>query len=138
MTKFRHRAKYLLPGSFFNEDESRELDERTVDAALAAAPEHAFAFKLYDTAILDFEFDAGLWRVIPIPQNESPTHYIGGTVYSMDDLENLAHAEGEPDKYRILISNVRQYDGFAIRTCMGNWQPFQNGDILVKERSHAS
>lgn len=138
MTQFKHRAKYWLPGSFFSEDESRELPERTIEAAVAAAPEYAFAFKFYDTAILDFEFDAGLWRVLPIPQNESGKHYIGGTVYTMDELRDLAYAEGKPGSYDILISNVRQYDGKAIRCRTGNWQPFEDGDVLVDEAAHAS
>lgn len=143
MTKFRHRAKYLLPGSFFSEDESRELPERSVDAAVAAAPKHAFAFKLYDTAILDFEFDAGLWRVFPIPQNESVTHYIGGEVFTCDDLRALAVAEGKPDGYRVLIGNVTRYtpsgyvEGKAIRCRTGNWQPFEDGDVLVEAPAHA-
>ena len=72
------KAEYLLPGSFFSEDQSVELPERSVEAAVAAAPERAFAFKLFDSPIVDFEFDAGRFRVLSIPQNESHTYYLGG------------------------------------------------------------
>ena len=133
----RHWAKYLLPGSFFSEDTAIELAERSVAAAVAAAPENAFAFKLYDTAVVDFEFNAGLFRVFPIPQNESETHYIGGEVFDCDDLRKLAEVEGDPKKYDILIANVTRYtsDGFvegqAIRCRTGNWQPYEEGQVLV-------
>jgi hypothetical protein len=133
----KHWAKYLLPGSFFSEDQAKELSDRSIDAALARAPESAFAFKLYDTAIADFEFDAGLFRVFPIPQNESGTHYIGGEVFTCDELRSLAIEEGDARKYDILIANVTRYqgstpvEGRAIRCRTGNWQPFHDDDELV-------
>lgn len=142
MTKFNHRAKYLLPGSFFAEDDSRELSDRSIDAALAVAPENAFAFKLYDVAVVDFEFPADLFRILPIPQNESATHYIGGEVFTSDELRALAHVEGDPGKYDVLIANVTHYtpeghiEGRAIRCRTGNWQQFHDDDVLV-EALHA-
>jgi hypothetical protein len=137
-TAVKHWARYYLPGSFFAEDSAVELPDRSTDAAVSRAPASAFAFVLYDTAICDFEFDAGLFKVVPIPQNESAKHYIGGTVYTCDELRALAVAEGNPDKYRILISNVTRYvsgdppvEGRTIRCRTGNWQPFEDGDVLV-------
>jgi hypothetical protein len=138
MSKSRPKAKYLLPGSFLAEEQAIELPERSVAAAVAAAPEHAFAFKLYDSPICDFEFDAGRFRVLPIPQNESHTYYIGGTVFTCDELRSLAAEEGDPKKYDILISNVSRgwgdtlVEGRAIRCRTGNWQPFEDTDEVVE------
>ena len=137
--RFKHWARYYRPGSFFPEDEARELSDRSVDAALTVAPSDAFAFVLYDTAIAEFEFDAGLFRVVPIPQNESAKHYIGGDIFTADQLRALAIEEGDPQRYRILISNVSRYEkgvpveGRAIRCRTGNWQPFEEEhDVRVE------
>jgi hypothetical protein len=138
MNTRKHWAKYYLPGSFFAEDQAVELSDRSIDAAVARAPEHAFAFVLYDTAVPDFDFDASLFRVVPIPQNYSAKHYLGGVIYTCDELRALALVEGEQGKYRTLISNVTNYtatgdpvEGRAIRCVTGNWQPFEDGDVLL-------
>ena len=39
--KLKHHARYYLPGSFFAEHESRELSDRSADAALARATQRA-------------------------------------------------------------------------------------------------
>jgi hypothetical protein len=137
----KHWAKYYLSDSFFAGDQAVELSDRSVDAAVARAPEYAFAFVLYDTAVPAFEFDASLFRVVPIPQNYSAKHYLGGVIYTCDGLRALAVEEGEPGKYRRLISNVTNYsatgdpvEGRAIRCRPGNWQPFEDGDVLVEMR----
>lgn len=133
----KHWAKYLIPGSLFPEDEVQQLDERSVEAAMEVAPHGAYCFTLYDTAIADFDFDAGLFKVIPIPQNESERIYMGGQVFTCDELRALAVEEGDPSKYRILIANVTRYpdgqpvEGRAIRCRTGNWQPFEDDDVLV-------
>lgn len=127
MSAVKSMASYLLPGSFFNEDTARELPERSVEAATAAAPVGAFAFQLFDSPIVDFEFDAARFRVLPIAQNKSATHYLGGTVYSRAEIEMM----GE-DK-RILAANMKG-NGWArvIQTRAGNWQPFNDDDVLLE------
>lgn len=93
---------------------------------------------LYDTAVVDFAFDAGLFKVIPIPQNKSERIYIGGEVFDCDDLRTLAVEEGDPKKYDTLIAKVthwREGEGFvetrAIRCHTGNWQPYEGEQILT-------
>lgn len=128
----KHHARYALPGSFFAESDSRELSDRSIDAAITRAPEHAFAFVLYDTAEIDFEYDEALFRVTPRPQNESGRHYIGGEIFTPDELRELAVQEGDPHKYDVLIANVQGNRwGRAIRCRTGNWQPFEEADVLV-------
>lgn len=126
-------ATYYLPGSFMAEDYAKELPARTVDAALAVAPSNAFAFEFFDSPICDFEFDAGCFKVVPIPRNKSGRYYIGGEIFTPSELRALAVVEGDKDKYRILIANCENGigDGTAIRCRTGNWQPFTPNDTLV-------
>lgn len=134
----KHWAKYLIPGSLFPEDEVQQLDERSVEAAMEVAPHGAYCFTLYDTAIADFDFDAGLFKVIPIPQNESERIYMGGQVFTCDELRALAAAEGDPKRHDILIANVTHWnpetdqfdEGRAIRCTPGNWQEYHGEQIL--------
>lgn len=130
----RHMVEYLLPGWFMPEKTTRELPERSAEAAVALAPEGAYCFQFYDSPIVDFEFDAARFRVLPIAQNKSKgRYYIGGEVFTPDDLRSLAVAEGDPGKYRTLIANVECNDwGRAIRCRCGNWQPFEEGDEVVE------
>jgi hypothetical protein len=100
-SSIRHMVKYLMPGSFFSEDTSRELPERNVEKAVALAPKAAFAFTLYDLPAVDFDYDDERFKVVAKATNESAKHYIGGQVYTADELRALAVEEGDPDKYRI-------------------------------------
>lgn len=125
--KSRPMARYTLPGSFFNEEETVELPERSVEAAVQAAPKWAFAFKLYDSPLCDFEFPADLFRLVPIPQNESHRYYIGGTLYTVEEVEAMG------DDFRILASNMRGNRWpHVIKTRAGNFQPFEEGDEIVE------
>lgn len=136
--KVTHRVRFYHPGTFFAEDSSEPLRERSAGAAVAAAPKGAFAFVLYDAPVPDFKYDPLLFSVTPRPQNMSAKHYLGGRVFTSDELRALAVEEGDPDKYRTLISNVTNYvarlpvEGRAIRCRTGNWQPFEDGDVLVE------
>ena len=125
--KTQPMARYYMPGSFFSEDEAREISDCSIDAAVAQAPEDAFAFVLYDRPVIDFEYDPKLFRVAPVPQNESGKHYLGGKTYTPDELRAL------PGDHRILIGNVEGNGwGRAIQCRTGNWQPFEEGDVLVE------
>lgn len=142
--KFRPMARYWMPGSFFAEDAVRELSDRSVDAAVTMAPDGAFAFQLYDSPICDFEFPADLFRIAPIPQNESAKHYLGGHVFDCDELRELGASEGDPRKYNTLISNITKWtpsgsvEGKAIRCRTGNWEPFEDDDVLVETDATAA
>jgi hypothetical protein len=137
MTETQAVAKYFSPGAMFAEEDTVELPDRSVDAAVTRVPDHAFAFVLYDRPIIDFDYDAGRFTVIPKLLNPSGKHYIGGQVFTCDELRALAEQEGDPDKYRVLIANVSHYEGGtnvegrAIRCRTGNWQPFEEGDVVV-------
>lgn len=120
----KHYAEYYMPGSFFNEECSRELSDRSVDAAVARAPESAFAFVLYDKAD-NLPDDTDEYRIVAKRQNVSKRHYLGGKLHNVAEVEALGHD--------ILVSNMRA-NGWdpVIQTRMGNWQPFKDGDVLVE------
>lgn len=122
----KHMAKYLLPGAFFNESVSKEIPERTVEAAVAAAPKHAFAFEFYDVEEPDFDFDTTRFEVRPKALDRSPTHYIGGKVFNLIEIEHM-------ENVGVLASNMRANHWDEVVQCRtGNWQPFKDGDVLVE------
>lgn len=130
-------AKYFLPGAFFAEHVSRPLTARTVEAAIAAAPDEAIEQHERERPVVDFAYDAERFAVSPRAQNLSAKHYIDAAVFTVEELRQLAAAEGEPEPYRTLIANICSYqagvlvEGRAVRCRAGNWQPFEDGDVVV-------
>lgn len=124
----KHRVEYLMPGSFYAEESYADLESRSIDEAVAKAPSRAFCFVLYDVPEIDFEYDETRFSVSAKRQNVSARHYIGGEVFTVDDLKAM-NGDGRLD---ILISNA-EGNGWPqiIRTRAGNWQPLEDGDILV-------
>lgn len=123
-----HKAEYLFPGSLFSEETVRVLPERSVEAAVEAAPKGCFCFTLYDTETAP---DLGPdFKVLPVRKNVSGRYYLGGELYDVAAIESLASAEALD--LSILASNMRA-NGWerVIRCVTGNWQPFTDGDVLV-------
>jgi hypothetical protein len=131
MSARKHMAKYLIPGSFFPEEETRRLPERSVEAAVAAAPEGAYCFTFYDVAVPDFEVPPEFTLIPKALDKSLGRYYLGGVVYTVEELRVLAAQEGDPRRYDVLIANVEQDEGKAIRCRPGNWQPFMSCDEIV-------
>lgn len=126
-----HKAKYLMPGALFPEDTVVTLSERSADEAARKAPTNAYCFTLYDTAE---PVDLGPeYQVAPKAQNESGRYYLGGIVFSADDIRRL---DGDHD---VLLANMRaNHWRLVIRCRPGNWQPFNvDEDTLVDVLSPA-
>ena len=123
-----HKARYSLGGSFFAEETTRTLERRTVLAALQAAPPGAFCFVLYD---VEEAPDLGPdFNVTPKAKNTSGRYYIGGTLYTVEQLEYRMAATGED--FKILASNMRCNRCDQVIECQtGNWQPFEADDSIV-------
>lgn len=122
----KHMVTFWLPGSFFSEDTAAEIPERTIAAAVAVAPDAAYAFQFFDSPVVDFEFDAERFAVLPVPQNKSGTYYLGGQVYTLDEVKGMLPAENT------LIGNM-EGNGWpvVIKSPNGRWFPFEPGDQLV-------
>lgn len=121
-TKLIHYLTYFYPGSFFSEEESKEIPKRNVASAIKGASPGAFAFQFYDRTKIVVDGET-LWGPV---KNKSPKHYIGGRVYTLSEVEATFPTE------KILISNMRG-NGYkrVIKTRRGNFQPLGEHDVLV-------
>lgn len=129
-------ARYRLRGTLMNEEATREIRAPQPDLATGIAPDGAFAFTLYESPVVDFEFDAGRFKVVPIPQNESRVYYFGpASLWTQADIKAMI-ASGEP--LQMLLANMES-NGWerVVRTRLGNWQPFEDGDALLGDSEAA-
>ena len=117
-------ATFYHPGSFFPEETTREVVSRDVDA-LRPFPPSAFAVVFYD--LVEGEIDGV--EVSSIPRNYSKRVYIGGEVFTLDQLP-------DDDKHHRLRSNAECNGWPALIRCRtGNWQPFREGETVVPTNS---
>ncbi len=115
---------YSVPGSFFAEHDVREVSNRNVDEAVKNAPNGAFVFSFYD--IVTVEQDGVELESKPLER--SSNYYIDAQVLTVADIE----AMNADDSYRILLINMRCNDWSSVLKCRtGNFQPMQDGDIVV-------
>ena len=127
------RVTYLIPGILFPEDDSRTIEDGPdlVDRAAAQAPRDAYCFTIETVLVADPIPDGrgGTLRVQPKSMDESGYYYLGGELFTAEQIEALDDSGRE---YQILLSNMRGNDWqMMIRTPLGNWQPFGEGDVLL-------
>ena len=120
-----HRVTYYFPGSLFSEESTRTIDHRDPARAADDAPDGAFCFTLHDveeTPDLGPDF-----TVIPKPKNKTGRYYIGGEVFTVEQVEAL---DGDHD---ILAANMR-CNGYeqVVRCRTGNWQPLEADDVVLE------
>lgn len=117
---------YLLPASFFSAEKVEAIPERNPQQQAVDAPKEAFAFYYYDIVTVVVEHKNEEVCLESEHLDMSGTHYIGGKVYALDDLEN------QPDR-TILAANLRSFNAkAAILTRVGNFQPFFEGDEVIE------
>lgn len=120
MTK--HIATYLLPGSFFPEEVTKELDARSPMLAASLAPERAFCFTLHE--LPDEVPEVEGYTLMPKPVSKSGRYYLGGTCYNIEDMESMG--------MDTMVWNMEANDWpLVIQARFGNWQPFLEGDTLL-------
>jgi len=119
-----HWAEYLTPGFLFPEESYKQLDAHDPDEALAKAPDNTFCFVLYDTEEAP---DLGPdFRVVPVHKNKSARFYIGGKIYTVEEIVEMDNLDG-------LLSNLSAFGtNRAILCRTGNWQPFTEADTLLE------
>lgn len=115
-------VEFLCPGALMSETSCEEVSRR--DAAAVEVPENAFAFRFFDRMEAAVDAD-GKERMMRSERfNYSPTYYPGGKAYTLAKLE--LHFPEETT----LLSNARSNKWLgAIRTRIGNWQPWEHGDV---------
>lgn len=120
----KHYVELLYPGAFMPETEIREVKSRTVEA-IGKIPEGCFAFYFFDRTEAKAEEDGEILR--GKPKNESNKYYPKGTLYNLEEVKAL-NLPGH------IVSNMESNNwSMVIMTHRGNWQPFEEGDILLEE-----
>jgi hypothetical protein len=120
------RATLFKPGSFFPEESTKDLDDRTLEEVAREAGPDVFAvqsfWQMRTTAIVDGEQQVGYGP----PFARSSRLYVGGTVYTVEELKAAF-----PDE-RVLIHNI-EGNGYerAIYCRTGNWQPLEKEDRVL-------
>ena len=122
-TRTRHFVTFLLPGAFFAEHDTRELEAPDVNEAMEIMPQCSYAFYLWDRVEI---IDAG--EVLRgDPKNKTGTYYPGAQLVSYKDIP------ATPDNHT-LRENIKSngLNGMGVKTRMGNWQWLQEGDTVLE------
>lgn len=124
-----HFAEFLTPNIMVPDSTTRSLTGRTVQEALAVAPESAYCFRFFDRTDEPAPVTPG-YTQIPLKLNQDQGwHYIGGTVYSLEKIQDLA---AEDPSFRSLHANAKMGQWPAVINCRtGNWLPFNVEDVYV-------
>jgi hypothetical protein len=120
-------ARYLTPGIIMSEESVKEVEG--VSDAIAMAPGNAFCFQTFRLPEVDFEYDAKRFVVKPIPQEESDRYYLGGEVFT---IEQVRAQIDRLDQTGALLSNMESNGWSKVIKCRtGNFQPLEEGDQVV-------
>lgn len=140
MKSIQHFVKYHLGGRFFTEFDALPVETRTIEEALRRLPQidqpdlkqstRVYAFEFYDkeTELLTIK-ETGEPFVRENRINPSPLHYIAAKVFTLEELK------AQFPLNEILHSNIENNDQTgtprAILCKLGNWQQFEEGDIIL-------
>lgn len=121
--KNEHYVEWLTPGSLFPEKYTEKVDSR--DLPQLEIPRDVYAFTFYDVKTVDAVDEEGEKHEIRIIINKSP-RYIIGEVFTLEQIEAMGK------DYRVLASNVEEYDmKSGVKTHLGNWQPLLKDDVVL-------
>lgn len=124
--KVQSYVEYMIGGRFFGEEESKAIAERTDDEALANLPRMAYAYRFYDLRTLSGKLENGEPIEKSTRENVSGWHYPDAETFNADRIAALK------GYHEILLSNMRCNDWpLVVRTRLGTWQPFNDGDVIV-------
>lgn len=118
--QLKHFVEFFHAGLFFNEMSSQQVVARAPEAVII--PSSAYAFRFYDQPVGVLNDKA----VFGERENISGRFFVGGDIMTLDDvISKVPNSE-------ILQSNMRsnRYER-VIRCTFGNFQPFEDGDILL-------
>jgi hypothetical protein len=126
-------VQYLYPGTFFPESSVLPVVTRDPQREARQAPESVFAFTYFDRAATEIVIN-GVGRVTLRSGDFRRT----GRYYIDAEQFTPAAVEALPGDHKILASNMRGngYE-FVLRCRTGNWQPLENGDVLVSSKIDA-
>lgn len=131
----RSYVEFLYPGTLIAEREAEPIALR--DPALVEVPEKAFAFRFFDKLTVVVREGAEDIELRSDRINESGMYYLGGEVYSLPELEHIFPEATvlTQQEATVLTQNMRNNNWVqVIKTRLGNWQPFEEGDRLLDQR----
>jgi hypothetical protein len=124
---------YLYPGTFFSEEDGREVAGRDPQRTARDAAPGVFAFSFHDIAVSTVTVDGREVELRSGPIRKSPMYFIDAERLGVADVEELAGDN------RILLSNMRCNGwGTVLRCRTGNFQPEGPSDIVISSRRRAS
>jgi hypothetical protein len=113
----KHYVTFYYPGSFFDEDETREIAAR---GQIGKVPRGAFGYQEWDREERSIDGETLKGQ----PKNRGPMVYFG-EVLTADDVKKL------PGDHGILLSNMRGNNWpRVVRTVRGNFKPLTD-DVCV-------
>jgi hypothetical protein len=122
------RVTYFEPGSFLSEETVRPIADGPdiVQRAAAGAPPRAFCFALSTVLVADSVPDGqgGTLTVLPKEIGRTGRYYLAGRLFDRDEVLALGGHD-------TLASNMRDQWPLVILTAQGNWQPFEDADVLL-------
>ena len=121
-----HWVEYRFPGTLFSETSTKQLNGPDLASeAHKNFPRNAFGFQLFDVRVRKGKLEDGEKITQRDRINKDTMYFPGGKVYSVNDIKALS------GDHRVLISNM-EGNGWThvVKTCQGNWQPFDRGVIL--------
>ena len=125
-------VEYLYPGSFFPEESAHPVTERNPGRVAQEAPGSVFAFRFYDVVTTKVMVGSEETGLASQPVNATGRFYIDAEKLTAADVEAL------PGDHRILLSNMRSNGWDPILRCRtGNFQPLEDGDVIISSETGA-
>jgi hypothetical protein len=120
-------ATYYYPGSFFAEDISLNIPEPSLAAATEARRDSGwFAVQITRTPLKAFRAADGEERLLPDSKPVKIGKWYIGEEFTIDEVAALG------DGHHTILSNMRHNGWTAVcRTRRGNWQPIEEGDVVL-------
>lgn len=121
----KHFVTYTYPGSFFSEDETKEITAEQRDPERVSLPKGAISFRFFDRIEGEIEMSGEPITVRGRKRDESTIYYPGGRLVK---LEEVIAEHGEDS---ILASNMKsnQWEQ-VVQTRRGTYQPAHDGACI--------
>lgn len=142
-TRRQHQVTFLSPGTFLNEQTTRDIEawdtHLAIDMAKSVVERHGakpYAF-FFTTSIVSSSVpdgEGGELEVKPKQVAKSGTHFLGGSVLTYDDLEQRADPKEEILRSNMLCNDVP----IVVENCNSykTTVPFTEQDVVVDERGY--
>ncbi len=119
----KHYVEYFYPGIMVSETSVKEIPER-INGNIGF-PERCFGYRFYDVEVIQLPNEELRGK----RKNISGMYYCG-VEYSAEQIKINFPNE------RILLSNIRCNSYVRlVKTCMGNWQPLDDDDVVFPEKN---